>query len=57
MRAESARPVLALEFGTGHHSPIALDYFQINSVDRDSEHNYLVSGRHTSTIYKLAVPL
>jgi hypothetical protein len=42
-----------LKFGTGHNSTDSLDYFHINSVDRDENHNYLVSGRHTSTIYKI----
>uniref|UniRef100_A0A0W0F222 Aryl sulfotransferase n=1 Tax=Moniliophthora roreri TaxID=221103 RepID=A0A0W0F222_MONRR len=27
------------------------DYLHINSVDKDREGNYLISGRHTSTIY------
>jgi hypothetical protein len=42
-----------LKLGSGHNSSDALDYFHINSVDRDSDHNYLISGRHTSTIYKI----
>jgi len=50
---ESVLPISSLVFGTGHNSSDALDYFHINSVDRDSEHNYLISGRHTSTIYKI----
>jgi hypothetical protein len=45
--------ISSLKFGTGHNSSDALDYFHINSVDRDNEGNYLVSGRHTSTIYKI----
>ena len=45
--------IASLKFGTGHNSSDALDYFHINSVDRDDEGNYLVSGRHTSTIYKI----
>ncbi|KAI8631627.1 Arylsulfotransferase-domain-containing protein [Xylariaceae sp. FL1651] len=28
----------------------AFDYFHINSIDKDGEGNYVVSGRHTSTI-------
>jgi len=51
---ESVRSISALEFGTGHNSSDAIDYFHINSVDRDSEHHYLISGRHTSTIYKIS---
>ncbi|OCK73754.1 hypothetical protein K432DRAFT_420604 [Lepidopterella palustris CBS 459.81] len=50
---ESVVSIASLKFGTGHNSSDALDYFHINSVDRDEEHNYLVSGRHTSTIYKI----
>ncbi|KAL1876362.1 hypothetical protein VTK73DRAFT_9541 [Phialemonium thermophilum] len=38
---------------TGVNSTDAWDYLHVNSVDKDNEGNYLVSGRHTSTIYKL----
>lgn len=47
------KPISELPFGSGYNSSDAVDYFHINSVDRDSEHNYLVSGRMTSTIYKI----
>jgi hypothetical protein len=50
---ESVWPISNLLFGTGHNSSDAIDYFHINSVDRDSEHSYLISARHTSTIYKI----
>ncbi|KAH7306077.1 ASST-domain-containing protein [Rhexocercosporidium sp. MPI-PUGE-AT-0058] len=50
---ESDVPIKSLLYGTGYNSSDALDYFHINSVDCDSEHNYLISGRHTSTIYKI----
>jgi hypothetical protein len=50
---ESVLSIASLSFGTGHNSSDALDYFHINSVARDADHNYLVSGRHTSTIYKI----
>jgi len=50
---ESIKPISCLAFGTGHNSSDALDYFHINSVDHDSSNNYLISGRHTSTIYKI----
>lgn len=30
------------------------DYFHINSVDKDLDGNYYISGRHTDTIYKIA---
>ncbi len=50
---ESDHKISTLAYGTGHNSSNAIDYFHLNSVDRDPEHNYLVSGRHTSTIYKI----
>ncbi len=50
---ESDYKVSTLAYGAGHNSSNAIDYFHLNSVDRDSEHNYLVSGCHTSTIYKI----
>jgi hypothetical protein len=51
---ESVLPISSLVFGTGHNSSDALDYFHINSVDRSrSSGSYLISGRHTSTIYKI----
>jgi len=31
----------------------AWDYFHANSVDKDAQGDYLVSGRHTSSIYKI----
>lgn len=30
------------------------DYFHMNSLDKDDEGNYLVSGRHTHAIYKVS---
>jgi hypothetical protein len=30
-----------------------VDYFHLNSIEPDTDGNYLVSGRHTSTVYKL----
>lgn len=30
------------------------DYFHLNSIDRNSEGDYIVSGRHTNAIYKVA---
>jgi hypothetical protein len=50
---ESVTEIPTLSYGSGHNSSDALDYFHINSIDRDADHNYLVSGRHTSTIYKI----
>ncbi|KAF2020504.1 hypothetical protein BU24DRAFT_487108 [Aaosphaeria arxii CBS 175.79] len=37
----------------GFSSFDAWDYFHINSVDKDDQGNYLVSGRHVSALYKL----
>ncbi|KAE9379535.1 hypothetical protein N431DRAFT_397928 [Stipitochalara longipes BDJ] len=50
---ESVLPISSLVFGTGHNSSDAIDYFHINSVDRSPSNDYLISGRHTSTIYKI----
>lgn len=38
---------------TGRDSSHAWDYFHINSVDKDADGHYLVSGRHTSALYKI----
>ncbi|KAI0018055.1 Arylsulfotransferase-domain-containing protein [Xylariomycetidae sp. FL0641] len=32
----------------------AFDYFHINSVDKDPEGNYIISGRHTSSIFGIS---
>ncbi|KAK4889743.1 hypothetical protein LTR27_011455 [Elasticomyces elasticus] len=37
--------------GDGLTSHTAFDYFHINSIDKSDDGNYLVSARHTSTIY------
>ncbi|KAK3672892.1 hypothetical protein LTR78_007245 [Recurvomyces mirabilis] len=37
--------------GDGLTPHTAFDYFHINSIDKSSDGNYLVSARHTSTIY------
>ncbi|KAK3380581.1 ASST-domain-containing protein [Lasiosphaeria ovina] len=49
--ADSATP---LRGSTGTTSGDAWDYFHLNSIDKDDEGNYLLSGRHTSTIYKVS---
>ncbi len=37
--------------GNGARTPEdALDYFHINSVDKDGEGNYIISGRHTHSV-------
>jgi hypothetical protein len=38
--------------GRTRHSP--LDYFHINSIDKNNEGDYLVSARHLNTIYKVS---
>lgn len=35
-------------------NPNNWDFFHINSVDKDAHGDYLVSGRHTSTVYKIS---
>ncbi|EGX95936.1 hypothetical protein CCM_00590 [Cordyceps militaris CM01] len=36
--------------GCGHTPDAAFDYYHINSVQKDAQGNYLVSGRHTSSL-------
>jgi hypothetical protein len=40
--------------GTGLDPTEPWDYFHINSVDKDEYGDYLISARHTSTIYKIS---
>jgi hypothetical protein len=40
--------------GTGLDPTLPWDYFHINSVDKDAAGDYLISSRHTSTIYKIS---
>lgn len=35
-------------------SDTAWDWFHLNSVDKNDAGDYLISGRHTSTVYKLS---
>src|SRR5271170_6333878 len=37
----------------GTSSSYAWDYFHINSVDKHADGNYIISARHTNTIYKI----
>lgn len=37
----------------GMASDSPYDFFHINSIDRNEEGDYLISGRHTSTLYKV----
>lgn len=43
-----------LDSSVGYQSPTAWDYFHINSVDKNLDGDYLISSRHTSTIYKIS---
>jgi hypothetical protein len=40
--------------GTGLDPTLPWDYFHINSVDKDDAGDYLISARHTSTVYKFS---
>ncbi|MCJ1367546.1 hypothetical protein MMC16_006680 [Acarospora aff. strigata] len=40
--------------GDGLTQDTAWDYIHINSVDKNAEGDYLVSARHTSTVYKIS---
>ncbi|OAQ97648.1 hypothetical protein LLEC1_05610 [Akanthomyces lecanii] len=40
--------------GGGVNSTDAWDYFHLNSVEKDDHGDYLISGRHTSTVYKIS---
>jgi hypothetical protein len=40
--------------GSGYNSSDAWDYFHINSVDKDSAGNYLLSARDTCSVYKIS---
>ncbi|KAK3071324.1 hypothetical protein LTR53_008829 [Teratosphaeriaceae sp. CCFEE 6253] len=40
--------------GDGLHETTPWDYFHINSIDKNTEGDYLISARHTSAIYKLS---
>lgn len=40
--------------GTGTYPESPWDYFHINSVDKNQNGDYLVSARHTSTVYKIS---
>ncbi|KAJ6045066.1 hypothetical protein N7460_006421 [Penicillium canescens] len=48
-----------MEFGWDHYGDgltpqTDWDFFHINSVDKTQDGGYLISGRHTSTIYKIS---
>jgi hypothetical protein len=47
-------PQSNLVAGDGLSNTTAWDYFHINSVDKSANGDYLISSRHTSTIYKIS---
>ncbi|KAH9213787.1 ASST-domain-containing protein [Leptodontidium sp. 2 PMI_412] len=49
---ETIEPISTLSSGTGVSAAEAIDYMHMNSLDKDGD-DYLVSGRRTSTIYKI----
>lgn len=50
---ESVLPINKGQAGSGFNSSDAWDFFHINSVDKDSEGNYLISARDASALYKI----
>lgn len=53
IQTESLNRLSSFTVGTGHNSSDPVDYFHLNSIDRGFDGNYLISARHTSTIYKI----
>jgi hypothetical protein len=41
-------------FGSARTHREAFDFFHLNSVDKDSDGDYLISARHTDAIYKIS---
>ncbi|KAI2780498.1 ASST-domain-containing protein [Daldinia loculata] len=50
---EAILPINPGQAGSGFNSSDAWDYFHINSVDKDSEGNYLISARDACSIHKI----
>ncbi|KFA56330.1 hypothetical protein S40293_09256 [Stachybotrys chartarum IBT 40293] len=50
---DSVIPLRSGRAFSGVNASDAWDYFHINSVDKDDEGNYLISGRHMSALYKI----
>ena len=50
---ESALPLPLGQAGFANSSSTAWDYFHINSITKGHDGHYLLSARHTSTIYKI----
>ncbi|KAG0153344.1 hypothetical protein PDIDSM_5197 [Penicillium digitatum] len=52
--ADSYIPLRSGRAFTGLNASDAWDYFHINSVDKNDEGDYLISGRHMSALYKIS---
>ncbi|KAI9043029.1 arylsulfotransferase family protein [Aspergillus affinis] len=50
---EAILPINPGQAGSGYNSSDAWDYFHINSVDKDSDGNYLVSARDACSVHKI----
>ncbi|KAI0888114.1 ASST-domain-containing protein [Annulohypoxylon maeteangense] len=50
---EAILPLNPGQAGSGFNSSDAWDYFHINSVDKDSDGNYLISARDACSIHKI----
>lgn len=50
---EAILPINPGQAGSGYNSSDAWDYFHINSVDKDSEGNYLISARDACAVHKI----
>ncbi|KAJ9145517.1 Arylsulfotransferase (ASST) domain protein [Pleurostoma richardsiae] len=50
---EAILPINPGQAGSGYNSSDAWDYFHINSVDKDSAGNYLVSARDACAVHKI----
>ncbi|KAF5568022.1 hypothetical protein FPHYL_2956 [Fusarium phyllophilum] len=51
--ADSIIPLRSGRAFTGANASDAWDYFHINSVDKNDQGDYLISGRHMSALYKI----
>ncbi|PLN86123.1 ASST-domain-containing protein [Aspergillus taichungensis] len=50
---EAILPINPGQAGSGYNSSDAWDYFHINSVDKDTDGNYLVSARDACAVHKI----
>ncbi|KAL7622435.1 hypothetical protein AAE478_007940 [Parahypoxylon ruwenzoriense] len=50
---EAILPINPGQAGSGYNSSDSWDYFHINSVDKDSDGNYLISARDACSIHKI----